>query len=266
VIDKMPAGGNPMRTIRSFCFAALLLAPLAANAERSVPSAGDVRPATAEETVTADALVKKHIAALGGEKLLRAGKSFTYTVSGEKMGKKFTKTVTQARPNKMRVDITSDDGPASKGFDGKVGWYKKGSAAAVAMTPEEATSMASHAQFDEPLLDYAKKGTSVKLVGKAEVKGMPAYDLEVTFKSGEVEHHFLDANSGLLLKRTFMGKGKEGKAVQMSVRFGDYKKVQGRMVNHSVEWDGEDGKASKSIVSDVAYDKKIDAKLFAMPK
>lgn len=254
-----------MRTIRSFCFAALLLSPLAATAERAVPSAGDVRPAS-ETTVTADAIVKKHIAALGGEKLLRAGKSFTYSVSGEKMGKKFTKTVTQARPNLMRVDVTSDDGAMSKGFDGKNGWYKKGTAAAVAMTAEESASMAAHSQFDEPLLDYAKKGTAVKLVGKAEVKGTPAYDLEVTFKSGDVEHHFLDANTHLLLKRTFASKDKDGKAVQMSVGFGDYKKVQGRMVNHSVEWTSDDGKTSKSIVSAVAYDKKVNAKLFAMPR
>ena len=126
--------------------------------------------------------------------------------------------------------------------------------------------MASHAQFDEPLLDYAKKGTTVKLIGKAEVKGTPAYDLEVTLKSGEVEHHFLDANSFLLLQRTFASKDKDGKAVKMTVRFGDYKKVQGRMVNHSVEWDGDDGKSYKSTVSDVSYDKRIDAKQFAMPK
>ena len=45
------------------------------------------------------------------------------------MGKKFTKTVHQARPNLMRVDIQSDDGPMSKGFDGKVAWVKKGSGA-----------------------------------------------------------------------------------------------------------------------------------------
>lgn len=254
-----------MHSIRSFVIAASLLVPLSATAERSVPSTGDARPAS-EEKITVEQIVQKHVTALGGEKLLRATKSFTFTVSGEKMGKKFSKTVTQARPNKMRVDVTSDDGPMSKGFDGKVAWMKKGSDAAVAMNAEETKSIASHAEFDEPLLDYAKKGTAVKLIGKTEVKGTPAYDLEVTSKDGAVEHHFLDANSYLLLKRTFKSKDKDGKEVMMSVRFGDYKKVQGRMVNHSVEWDGDDGKSSKSTVSAVAYDKKVDAKLFAMPK
>lgn len=255
-----------MRIIRSSIssLAALLLAlaPLTAAAENARATV----EAWPDQTVTAETIVKKHIAALGGEKLLRAGTSFTFTVTGEKMGKKFQKTVVQARPNKMRVDFTSDDGPMAKGFDGKVAWIKKGDAAAIAMNAEETASMASHATFEEPLLDYAKKGTAVKLVGKADVKGTPAYDLEVTFKSGEVEHHFLDASTYLLIKRTFTSKDKDGKAVEMSVRFGDYKKVQGRMVNHSVEWDGPDGKASTSAVSKVKFDGKLDAKLFAMPK
>jgi hypothetical protein len=255
-----------MRIIRSsistLTAVLLAVAPLTASAE----NAKSVVQAYSDPATTVDNIVKKHIAALGGEKLLRAGKSFTFTVSGEKMGKKFQKTVVHARPNKMRVDITSDDGPMSKGFDGKVGWLKKGDAAAIAMTAEETTAMAAHAEFDEPLLDYAKKGTAVKLIGKVDVKGATAYDLEVTFKSGEVEHHFLDTTSYLLIKRTFMGKDKDGKATEMSVRFGDYKKVQGRMINHSVEWDGPDGKASTSVVSKIAFDQKVDAKLFAMPK
>ena len=255
-----------MRIIRSsisgLAIALLALSPLTAAAENAQPRTEQ----WPEQTLSAEQIVKKHVAALGGEKLLRGGKSFTFTVSGEKMGKKFTKTVVQARPNKMRVDFTSDDGPSSKGFDGKVAWIKKGDAAAVAMNAEETLSMQSHATFEEPLLDYAKKGTAVKLIGKSDVKGTPAYDLEVTFKSGEVEHHFIDASSFLLLRRTFAGKDKDGKATQMSVRFGDYKKVQGRMVNHSVEWDADDGKAYKSVVSNVSFDKKVDAKLFAMPK
>jgi hypothetical protein len=251
-----------MRLIHSSMFAIALLAlPLTATAERSVTSQGDARP-----ELSVDAIVNKHVAALGGEKLLRGTKVFTFTVSGEKMGKKFTKVVTQARPNKLRVDIQSDDGPMSKGFDGKVAWTKKGSDKAIALTPDETKGMASHSEFDEPLLDYAKKGTKVKLVGKADVKGTLAYDLELTLKNGDVEHHFLDASTFLLFQKTFTGKDKDGKAKAMTVRFGDYKKVQGRMVNHSVEWDGDDGKAYKSAVSAVAYDRKIDQSIFAMPK
>ena len=143
---------------------------------------------------------------------------------------------------------------------------ESGSEKAVALSAADTIAMAAHAEFDEPLLDYAKKGMTVKLIGMADVKGTQTYDLEVTTKSGDVEHHFLDASTFLLAKRTFKGKDKDGKVTEMSVRFGDYKRVQGRMVNHSVEWDGPDGKASTSAVSKVKFDGKLDAKLFAMPK
>jgi len=250
-----------MRTKHSLIVAAVLaVVPAIAVAEHKVEVDQQVVDGANAETI-----VKRHIAALGGAKLLRAGKSVTFTVSGEKMGKKFTKTVVQARPNLMRVDVQSEES-FSKGFDGRVAWMKKGTAPAQALTAEETTSMKSNAEFEEPLLDYAKKGTKVTLVGKVEVNQVPAYDLLVAFKNGETEHHFIDATSYLLLKRTMTMKEKDGKAKEMSVRFGDYKKVQGRMVNHSVEWDGDDGKTYKSVVSNVAYDKPVNAKLFAMPK
>lgn len=251
-----------MRTIRLSLIFGLLSLPLVATAERKT----NETTAKASEALTVDAVVKKHVAALGGEDVLRKGTSFSFKVSGTKDGKKFTKTVYQAKPNKLRVDIVADDGNFSKGFDGKVAWMKKGTEAAVAMTVDETTAMASHAAFEEPLLDYAKKGTKVKLAGKADVKGAEAYDLEVTMKSGEVEHHFIDASSFLLIKKTWVGKDKDGKSMPMTVAFGDYKKVQGRAVNHSVTWTDDAGKDVKNTVSAVVFDKPIDAKLFSMPK
>lgn len=249
-------------SLSSIVVGLLAFAPVTAAAE----NAKAVVDSWPEQTLTVDTIVKKHIAALGGEKLLRASTSLTFTVSGEKKGQKFEKTVVQVRPNKVRVDIVSAEGRISKGFDGKTAWVKKGDAAAFAMSPEETKAMQSYASFEEPLLDYAKKGTTVKLVGKTDVKGTPAYDLEVTLKTGEVEHHFLDAKTFLLVKRTFPGKDKDGKPTQMSVRFGDYKKVQGRMVNHAVAWEAEDGTEHETVVSRVAWDKKFDNKLFAMPR
>ncbi|MCW5801991.1 MAG: hypothetical protein KIT31_06350, partial [Deltaproteobacteria bacterium] len=217
--------------------ALLAFAPLAA-AERKAAEPGDARKAP--EALSADAIVQRHLAALGGEKLLRDGKTFTFTVTGEKLGKKTTRVVTQARPNLMRIDITSDDGPVSKGYDGKVAWMKKDSAAAAPLTGTEAAMMAERADFDEPLLDYAKKGMKVKLAGATA----EAYDLEVTLKSGDVEHHILDASSFLVVRKTWMGKDKDGKPQANTIRFSDYRAVQGRQVNHAYEWELE-GKASR---------------------
>lgn len=90
----------------------------------------------------------------------------------------------------------------------------------------------------------------------ADLKGIEAYDLEVTLKSGDTEHHFLDVE--LPARQEDLELEGQG---PMTVAFGDYKKVQGRMVK---TWTGDED--SKSAVSAVVFDKAIDAKLFALPK
>lgn len=236
---------------------AIALAPQA-SADRAKPASA------APAELSLDAIVGKHLAALGGADVLRATKSMSYVVTGEKAGKKFTKTAHYARPGKMRIDWQTDDEQASKGFDGKVAWKKKAGEAAIAMSAEDTAMMKAHADFDEPLLDYGKRGIAVKLIGTSEVAGKAAYELEVAKASGEVERHFIDAASFLPVQRTWTAK-KDGKSVAMTVRLGDWKKVSGRAVNHSVEFQG-DGVTAKSTVSQVTFDKPLDASLFAMPR
>jgi outer membrane lipoprotein-sorting protein len=235
------------------------LAPHAA-ADRAKPA---VEAKATPADLSLDAIVTRHLAALGGADVLRATKSMSYVVSGEKAGKKFTKSVHYARPGKMRVDFETEEGKGAKGFDGKVAWVKKPGEAAVAMPAEDTAMMKSHADFDEPLLDHARRGIGVKLIGKSEVAGTPAYELEIA-KGGEVERHFIDAATFLPLQRTWTAK-KDGKSVAMAVRFGDFRRVSGRAINHSIEFLA-DGVTSKSFVSQVAFDKPLDASLFSLPK
>jgi outer membrane lipoprotein-sorting protein len=241
-------------------FAGLVAIAPQASADKAKPSVEVRAP-----ELSLDTIVAKHIAALGGADVLRATKTMSYVVTGEKAGKKFTKTAYFARPGKMRVDFESDEGKGSKGFDGKVAWARKpGEAAAVALGAEDTAMVKAHAEFDEPLLDYAKRGISVKLIGTSEVAGKPAYELELTKPSGDVERHFIDAGTFLPAQRTWTVK-KDGKVTTAQVRFGDYRKVQGRMINHSVEFSG-DGYSGKSVVSQVTFDRPFDAALFTLPR
>jgi outer membrane lipoprotein-sorting protein len=244
--------------------ALIAFAPYAA-AERAKPAMVEAKAAgKVAAELSLDAIVSKHLAALGGADLLRATRSMSYVSSGEKGGKKYTKTAHFARPGKMRIDFESDGMKGSKGFDGKVAWVKKGGEAAVAMSAEDTLAMKAHADFDEPLLDYARRGTAVKLLGTSEVAGTPAYELELTLAGGKVEHHFLDASTFLPLQITSVAH-KDGKAVKTVVRLGDYRKVQGRMINHSIEFKS-DGVTGRGAISKVAFDKPLDASVFAMPK
>jgi hypothetical protein len=233
-----------------------------ATADPAKPGLVEAKPAVAE--LSLDAIVARHLAALGGADLLRATRTMIYAVTGEMAGKKFSKTVRYARPGKIRIDLESEAGSVSRGFDGKAGWVKNGADPAVATTAEDTASLRLHADFDEPLLDYARRGDTVRLAGKAEIAGAPAYDLELTKASGEVEHHFLDAVTFLPVKRAWTGK-QDAKPIAMTARFADYKAIQGRMIAHSIEF-GTDTSSGKSTVTQVAFDKPIDAAVFAPPR
>jgi hypothetical protein len=218
----------------------------------------------ADAELSLDAIVAKHLAALGGADVLRATKTMTYAVTGEMAGKKFSKTTRYARPGKVRIDLESEGGSVSKGFDGKVAWLKKGAEAAVAMNAEDGAALKLEADFDEPLLDYARRGDTLKLIGKVEMASASVYDLELTKANGEVEHHFLDAVTFLRVKRAWTGTY-GGKTIAMASQFTDYKAVQGRMVSHAIEF-GTDTSAGKSTVTQVTFDKPIDAAVFALPR
>lgn len=236
-----------------------------ADAERAKPAMVSAKGAgKVAAELSLDAIVSKHLAALGGADLLRATKTMSYVASGEKAGKKYKKAVHHARPGKLRVDFETDEGKASKAFDGKVAWKKKAGEVVTAMSAEHTASMKAHADFDEPLLDYARRGTRVKLIGRSEVAGTPAFELELALASGKVERHFLDAATFLPLQRSWSAK-KDGKVVTGWVRFGDFREVQGRVINHAVEFQSE-GATGRSTISQVAFDRPLDASLFAMPR
>lgn len=245
--------------------AVLSLAATTAHGDRGKTCA-KAAGAAESAALTADAIVARHVAALGGDALLRASTSLQYTVTGTKEGKPFTKTVTLARPDRLRIDFTIDGVRGAKGYDGKVAWVKQADQPAAALSAEDTAAMAQHAQFDEPLLDYARKGTRVTLVGKVAVAGAPAYQLEVATRGGEVEQHFIDAASFLLVKTIARGKDRDGKPVEYAVRYGDYKRVGGRMLYHAMTWTDDAGVERTSTISKVTLDGKVPASLFAMPQ
>lgn len=236
-----------------------------ASADKGKPA--EVKPAEAKVApadLSLDTIVAKHIAALGGADLLRATKTMSYALTGEKGGKKFTKKTYFARPGKMRVDIETEEGKTSKGFDGTVAWVKKAGEVAIALSAEDTLSMKAHADFDEPLLDHVKRGIAVKLIGKSEVAGTPVYEIELTMTSGDTERLSIDAATFLPLQR-IVAMRQDGKVTTAVFRFGDFKKVQGRVVNHRIEVQG-DGLTGKSVVSQVTFDRPLDPSLFAMPR
>ena len=90
--------------------------------------------------------------------------------------------------------------------------------------------MAQEADFVAgPLVDYQAKGHAVRLVGKTDVAGSPAYDIEITLANGEVQHEMIDAESYLAVREVSRHQqGDEEMEIETSLR--DFKAVDGVMM------------------------------------
>jgi outer membrane lipoprotein-sorting protein len=205
----------------------LLVAVFAAGS--ATAAAGDLK--------TADEVVAKYIEAVGGRKALAntetrraAGK----TIMGQ--GMEMPIVTEFKRPDKVRVEMTLQGKTIVQVYDGEIGWSINpfmGSETPQKMPSEQLDQFKGDADMDGPLVDYAKKGNKLELLGKEEIEGTDAYRLKVTHESGSVAHYFIDAEYFLpiKIKRTLKMQGTE---VEQEETPGDYKEVEGVMIPHTV--------------------------------
>jgi outer membrane lipoprotein-sorting protein len=192
-------------------------------------------PAAAQ---TVDEIIAKNVEARGGKDKLAAVQ--TATVTGKlAMGQMEAPfTIHWKTPNRIRMEFVIQGQTGVRAYDGTTAWAHMpfmGKAEPEKMAEEDTADMAQEADFIAgPLVDYQKKGHQVKLVGKQDVEGTEAYDLELTLKNGDVVHEFVDAESFLVIKEA--SKRKQGdQEIEVETSLGNYKQVDGLMLPFSLE-------------------------------
>lgn len=223
---------------------------------------GGTDTAAESARLTADQVVARHLAALGGVDRLKAVK--TLVIRGEyQEGSSVDGWVAyRARPNKLRKEGTHEGKPFVKLFDGERGFISENDAPFAAMPADKTAKMRSYADFDDPLIDHAARGHKVALVGTEDLGGRAAHHLELTLASGDVEHRWLDATTMLDVQRRFTFKDKEGVQRTKLVRFADWRDVGGLKFNFASE--GEvDGKKHKTTITAIEVDAAIDPGKFS---
>lgn len=227
--------------------------------------AGLTLAATSAVAETADAVIAKHIAALGGLNKLKAVGTMRLTgtmTMGPEMAASFT--IEMKRPNKTRMDMVVQGLSVVHAYDGVTAWGMDPGHEAAKLSEDEAQEAADDADFDGPLVDHGAKGNRVELLGREKVGGADAYKLRVTLKSGAVSTIYLDTVSFLEVKSQERSRG-EGEG-DVEILYGDYRLVSGIMVPHSQEG-GPKGSPvrMKMTVDKVEVNPTIDDSRFAMP-
>jgi peroxiredoxin/outer membrane lipoprotein-sorting protein len=249
----------PNISVISVLLAVALCTPLTGRANQ---------PKTAEEILT------RHLAAIGGRDQLAAVRSIRITgkvtlASGQEG--KFTWE--RKRPFMSRIEAQWPEGGTTvQGFDGAAGWLimpmfvEKGP---VALPPETTALLKEEADIDGPLVDPTRKGVKIELLGREAVGDRPTYKLRLTrvgAAEGDVEYYYLDAKSYLPVKcegrRTVMGMTQE-----FGRLFEEYKPVDGLPIAHVVrEWEGPPGSPqSVRVIDKVELNVAVPDERFRMP-
>jgi outer membrane lipoprotein-sorting protein len=137
------------------------------------------------------------------------------------------------RPRMSRLEIKFNGQQAVQVYDGGHGWKVRpflNRRDVESYTPDELKVAAGQSDLDGPLIDYAAKGTSVKLEGVEKIEGHDTYRLALTRRDKQVQHVWIDANTFLETKIEGAPRRLDGRYHQVWVLTRNYKSVSGIVI------------------------------------
>jgi hypothetical protein len=222
--------------------------------------------AAAADVTTIDALMEKHVAALGGKDLLLAAKSLiatgTFAMPGQ--GLKGKMAIYGKAPDKAFHAVSLEGiGDVKKGYDGKVAWTSDPFQGLREMTGVERDMFVREADFRGPL-HWKELFPQVEFLGKAMLGEKPVYKVKMTPATGDAELRSFDADGFLLVQVEMMVDGPSGK-VPVIQTFSDYRKVGGLVSPFHMETTVGGISAAVIDITELKYDEAIPDETFVMP-
>jgi outer membrane lipoprotein-sorting protein len=198
-------------------------------------------PASAQ---TADEIVEKYLAAIGGRAALgkltsrsTSGNMTLSTPAGDVSG---TIDILNQQPNKSRtvikIDLTSlGAGPMTvdQRFNGTTGYALDNLRGDHEITGGQLDNM-KNGSFPSPLLNYKEQGATVELSGKEKVGDRDAYVLILKPKTGAPTRQYIDAVSYLPVKQILTIDVPEVGQVEQITEFSDFREVDGIKIPFTV--------------------------------
>ena len=190
-----------------------------------------IAPPALAQSVTADDIIARQIAARGGLESLKAIQSLRFEgkmlVNGGTVELHFVQY--QKRPGLTRIEATLQGLTVVQAYDGALGWQIQpfqGRKDPEKLSADDSKDLADQADIDGPLIDYKAKGGRVEYLGSEDVDGTSAYKLRLTEKSGDQLVFYIDTST-LMTLRIAAKRILRGREDNTVTDFGDYEKVAG---------------------------------------
>lgn len=218
---------------------------------------------------TADEIIDKNIAALGGADKIAAVKTLQFDQSMSIMGMDMTGKTTVVVGQSLRNDISVMGQQITTAIDGDKGWAinpMQGGSAPQALPDDQVKMQKGNAYIVGADLVTAKaQKYPVELVGKEKLNEKDVYNLKVTRPEG-VANYYVDATTYQLsgMKATVSMQGQSG---EIKSQYSNYKTVDGLTVPSTIELNSPAMPGAITMtISNMVFNPKVDPSIFAMPK
>lgn len=212
-------------------------------------------------------LVGKALDAQGGAAALQAVKSQKAVGKVLTQGMEMPITMTSARPNRMRVDVSVMGMSIVQAFDGTNGWSinpMTGSQDPQPMSPDQTKGFRLQADMDGPLMHWEERGWTGEYVGQEDVEGTAAHRLRIDTKEDTVIDMWFDAESFLLLKQSTKMKVDQGE-METQVFPSDYRQVGDLVVPFAMETRQGGQVMMNMVFESLEFGVPVDEASFAIP-
>ena len=217
---------------------------------------------------SADEVVNKHIAAIGGKDAIDKIKSISIEGEVAVMGQSFPSLTTIAVGKGFKSVVTVNGMEIIQVFTPEGGWAVNpftGATAPAPITEDEKKLGPSRYNVGGPLYNYKEKGSTIELAGSDTMNGVKTIKLKLKESSGTETLFSLDPNTYYILKTETKGTI-NGQDIQAVTTFADYKKTDLGYVMPYTTNTSSQGFDVSITHSKVEFNKEVDPKIFEMPK
>ena len=216
---------------------------------------------------TADEIVNKHIAAIGGKDVIKSIKSQVVDADLSVMGSTLTSTSTILVGKGFKNVANFNGQEIVQVLTPTGGWMinpLQGMTDPQPLPEEQVKAGQSALDLGGDLFDYAAKGSKIELAGTEKIEGIDAIKIKLTNKDGKEILYHLDPSTHYVIRRESTNTI-NGQDVTAITTFSNFKKTDiGYVMPYTTV--SNQGFEITITVNKVEFNKEIDPKIFEMPK